>query len=76
MPNLPNTHAEMDKREHYVRAAEVASRYGVSSRYVLLLAAKGAIPCLRLGPQCVRFSLSAVAEAIEGPMAHRESVEP
>ncbi|MCP5537743.1 MAG: hypothetical protein H7A51_16105 [Akkermansiaceae bacterium] len=50
----------------YVRASDVARLYGVTSRYILQLAAAGTIPSLRLGKKCVRFDLDAVALALEG----------
>lgn len=49
----------------YVNSSTIAARYGVTSRYILQLAADGVIPCLRLGKQCVRFNPDAVAEALE-----------
>lgn len=48
----------------FVTAQVIATRYAITSRYVLQLAAAGKIPCLRLGNKCVRFDEDAVAEAI------------
>jgi excisionase family DNA binding protein len=65
MQNIPNTQTDPEERDAYVKAAEVAARYGVSSRYILKLAAGGVIPSLRIGKQCVRFDLRAVSRALE-----------
>lgn len=48
----------------FVSASAIAARYHVTPRYVLLLAAAGKIPSLRLGRRCVRFNESAVAKAL------------
>ena len=47
-----------------VDANSIGVAYGISSRYVLKLAAEGRIPCLRLGRKCVRFDPLAVADAL------------
>jgi hypothetical protein len=51
--------------ETFVSAEVVAKRYGVTSRAVLLWAAQGIIPCVRIGPKTVRFSLGAVRAVVE-----------
>lgn len=38
-----------------VNAVSIAKEFSVTSRYILQLAARGDIPCLRLGHKCVRF---------------------
>ena len=48
----------------FVEARAIAKIYSVTSRYILLLASEGKIPCLRLGKKCVRFCPDAVAAAI------------
>lgn len=47
-----------------VAAPAIARRMSVTGRYVLQLAEKGKIPCVRIGPKCVRFSPDAVAKAL------------
>ena len=49
-----------------VTASFIARKYKISSRYVLLMAADGRIPSIRIGKKCVRFSEAAVAEVLEG----------
>lgn len=66
-----NNPPKSDPQVRYVSAEVIAKKYSITSRYVLLLAAEGKIPSLRLGKQCVRFSLEDVAAAIEkkgGPL--------
>jgi len=47
-------------------ADDIAAKLACTSRYILLLAAEGRIPCLRIGRKCVRFSYAAVLEALNG----------
>lgn len=49
----------------YVSASAIAARYAVTVRYIYKLAAEGVIPCIRLGPKCIRFSETDVARALE-----------
>lgn len=55
-----------ERAETYVSADIIAKRYSVTSRAVLLWAAQGIIPSIRIGNKTVRFSLLAVRSAIEG----------
>jgi hypothetical protein len=50
---------------HFINAVQVAQIYGVTSRFILQLAAEGKIPCLRLAKKCVRFESEKVAEAFK-----------
>ena len=50
--------------QKFVKAGVIAARYGVTSRYILQLAAAGKIPSLRISNKCVRFDEAAVADAI------------
>lgn len=59
----------------FVTAPVIAARYGVTSRYILQLAAAGKIPCLRIGPKCVRFDEATVAEAL-GAKLSTETMKP
>lgn len=52
--------------EPLVTAEQVAKRYSVTSRAVLLWAAQGIIPSIRIGTKTVRFNLAAVRVAVEG----------
>ncbi len=61
-----NIQNNQNKEKRYATATEVAKRYDVTSRYILMLAAAGTIPSLRIGKKCVRFNMEAVAEALEG----------
>jgi len=65
MSNAAPFHVSDEPHNQFVDARFLAAKYKVSSRYILLLAEKGRIPCLRLGKKCVRFSEAAVAEALE-----------
>lgn len=47
-----------------VAAPAIARRMSVTGRYVLQLAEQGRIPCVRIGPKCVRFNPDAVAAAL------------
>jgi excisionase family DNA binding protein len=47
-----------------VAAPAIARRMSVTGRYILQLAEQGRIPCVRIGPKCVRFSPDAVAKAL------------
>ena len=50
-----------------VTATEIARRYRVTPRYILKLAARQEIPCIRIGlRRIVRFDAAAVAKALEG----------
>lgn len=64
----PITNKAIDKEEAptFVDAASIAKRYKITTRYVLQMAAEGRLPHLRLGKKCIRFSLQAVAEVLEG----------
>lgn len=57
---------DRDQAETYVSADIIAKRYSVTSRAVLLWAAQGIIPSIRIGNKTVRFNLAAVRAAIEG----------
>jgi hypothetical protein len=52
--------------EFFVSAAHIAKRYQVTSRAVLLWAAQGIVPSIRIGNKTVRFNPVAVRAAIEG----------
>jgi excisionase family DNA binding protein len=45
-------------------ADAIATKLSCTGRYILLLAAEGRIPCLRIGPKCVRFRFDDVLEAL------------
>ncbi len=60
-----NTAPSDKSDERYVKAVVIARRYSISSRWVLLLAAQGKLPHIRLGAKAVRFSEAAVAKALE-----------
>jgi len=47
-----------------VPASAISKRISVTSRYILQLAAADKIPCVRIGPKCVRFNPGAVAQAL------------
>lgn len=55
--------------EIFVSAEVIAKKYSVTSRAVLLWAAQGVIPSIRIGQKTVRFSPSAVKRALEGGKA-------
>lgn len=55
-----------EPNETFVSAEVVAKRYNVTSRAVLLWAAQGIIPSIRIGTKTVRFNLAAVRAAVEG----------
>lgn len=55
-----------EQSEIFVSAEVIAKRYSVTSRAVLLWAAAGVIPCVRIGQKTVRFNPAAVRAAIEG----------
>ena len=50
-----------------VKASDVAEACAVSSRFVLLLAERGTIPCIRLGRKAVRFVPGEVETALGLP---------
>ena len=50
---------------HYVKAEVIARRYAITSRFVLMLAAQGKLPYIRIGSKSIRFSEEAVAHALE-----------
>ena len=52
-----------------VTAEQVAKYFNVSSRAVLLWAAQGIIPHIRIGTKTVRFNMGAVRAAVEGGAA-------
>jgi hypothetical protein len=52
--------------EFFVSADHIAKRYSVTSRAVLLWAAQGVIPSIRIGNKTVRFNIVAVRAALEG----------
>lgn len=58
-----------NSEHHFVDARVIGRRYSFTARYALQLAAQGRIPSLRIGKKCVRFSESAVAEALEKGVA-------
>jgi hypothetical protein len=62
------THISPSKEaaSRFVDARFIAKKYKISPRYVLLMAAAGRIPSLRLGRKCVRFDQDAVARVLEG----------
>jgi len=60
------TPENQESRTHWVSAQFIARKYIVSSRHILLMAAAGKIPSIRVGRKCVRFDESSVAAAIEG----------
>jgi hypothetical protein len=69
----PNTHTSPNSAApaQFVDCRYLARKYGVSPRYILMLAdpncdAEKKIPCIRLGKKCVRFSEAAVAAVLEG----------
>jgi len=47
-----------------VAAPAIARRLSVTGRYILQLAAADKIPCVRIGPKCVRFNPNHVAKAL------------
>ncbi len=59
----------------FVNAGVIAAHYGVTSRYILQLAAAGKIPSLRISNKCVRFDETAVAEAL-GAKLSAETMKP
>jgi len=64
--NTPTGSADSELIPVYVNANTIATRYGVTGRYILQLAADGTIPCLRLGKKkCIRFNPEAVSKALE-----------
>ena len=65
MPVIPNKSPYSEPATQYVDALFLARKYKVSSRYILILAAEGRIPSIRLGPKCVRFDEGAVAAVLE-----------
>ena len=48
--------------EELLNATQVAERMNVVTRYPLMLAKRGELPCLRIGPKCVRFRRQDVEE--------------
>lgn len=53
------------RNKRYVRAQVLADRWDITVRAVEIRAAKGLIPCIRIG-KSLRFDLAAVIEAVEG----------
>lgn len=60
-----------EQNEIFVSAEVIAKRYSVTSRAVLLWAAAGVIPSIRIGQKTVRFSLAQVRAALEGKGGQR-----
>lgn len=54
----------IEQAPELVAAPAIARRMSVTGRYVLQLAEQGRIPCVRIGPKCVRFNPNAVAKAL------------
>lgn len=55
-----------EQSEKFVSAEVVAKRYSVTSRAVLIWAANGIIPSIRIGNKTVRFNMAQVRAALEG----------
>jgi len=53
--------------EPLVNEETIGARYGVTGRFILQLAAKKKLPCLRLRRKCVRFDPVAVAKSFGDP---------
>ena len=60
---------DLEVKRSFVDARYLAKKYGVTGRYILMMAAEKRIPCLRLGRKCVRFRENEVAKALEGSAA-------
>lgn len=60
------TTPSQEAADRFVDARIIAKKYNISPRYVLIMAAEGRIPSLRLGRKCVRFNEQAVAESLKG----------
>lgn len=56
----------------FVRAEDIAKRYKVTPRAVLLWADRGLIPALRIGSKTRRFNLADVISAIENKGGARQ----
>ena len=61
-----NINTTGEPSEIFVSAEVIAKRYSVTSRAVLLWAAQGIIPSIRIGQKTVRFNIVAVRSALEG----------
>jgi hypothetical protein len=69
-PNSQVSEGESDEPGNgpvLVNAETIGTRYGVTGRFILQLAAKKKLPCFRLGKKCVRFDPVAVAKAFDDP---------
>lgn len=55
----------------FVRAEDIAKRYKVTPRAVLLWADRGVIPSLRIGTKTRRFKMADVIGALEGKGGNR-----
>lgn len=64
--NATPEHEISERSEKFVSAEDVAKRYKVTSRAVLLWAAQGIIPSIRIGTKTVRFNMAAVRAKLEG----------
>ncbi|PAZ05195.1 MAG: hypothetical protein CAK88_08925 [Verrucomicrobiia bacterium AMD-G2] len=64
-----NINTTGEPSEIFVSAEVIAKRYSVTSRAVLLWAAQGIIPSIRIGNKTVRFNVIAVSAALEGGAA-------
>ena len=58
---------EMEDREEFLTAKQLAAILQVSESTVRRLAAKRRIPSVRLTPRIIRFHLDAVRESLEVP---------
>jgi hypothetical protein len=63
--NVTHPATVSEPNETFVSAEAVAKRYNVTPRAVLLWAAQGIIPHIRIGPKTVRFPMGAVRAAVE-----------
>lgn len=66
MNSIPHTPPDKEAPPRFVEARFIAKKYNITGRYVLMMAAEGRIPCLRIGKKCVRFCEAEVAKALEG----------
>ena len=64
MQQITNERPNHETSERYVDARFLSKKYRVSSRLILVMAAEGRLPCVRIGKRCVRFSETAVAEVL------------
>lgn len=58
------TKEKIEQAPVLVAAPVIAKAISATPRYILQLAAAGRVPCVRIGPKCVRFNPTAVAEAL------------